>query len=77
MKIDTRIDGCKVAPFIKHLKVATGGLVALYVRFKVGSQLPKPERIWTCSECKYLNESYALFCNACNQPWATESNKQQ
>ena len=51
------------------------GLVALYVRFRIGAKLSKPERMWTCPECKYLNQSYALFCDACQRPFEKE-NKQ-
>lgn len=46
------------------------GLVALYVRFGIGFENPKPKGMWTCPECKSLNSQNALFCDACRLPWS-------
>lgn len=47
------------------------GLVALYVRFIVGSRLPKPDGKWNCSNCRYLNNASSVICEACQTPWRT------
>ncbi len=45
------------------------GLVAGYLRFIVGSGQPKPDIKWNCANCRYLNNSSSLFCEACEHPW--------
>lgn len=45
------------------------GLVALWVRFGIGAGKPGPSGMWTCPECKSLNQQSALFCDACRRPW--------
>jgi|SRR5258706_448317 len=47
-------------------------LVFGYVRFVVGARLPKPDSKWNCSNCRYLNESSSVICEACQQPWKAE-----
>ena len=46
------------------------GAVALYARFGLGHSQPKPGSMWNCTNCKYLNQRYAVVCEACKQPYA-------
>jgi hypothetical protein len=43
--------------------------VALYVRFWVGRRRASPHAMWSCPNSRYLNQPYALICEACNQPF--------
>ena len=45
------------------------GFLALYLRFFAGGRLPKPGGMWSCPNCKYLNQERALICEACQQPF--------
>lgn len=45
------------------------GLTAVFVRFGLGFGRPGPPGMWTCPECKSLNEKSALLCDACREPW--------
>lgn len=44
-------------------------LVGGYLRFVVGAGKPKPDSKWNCANCRYLNDSTAIVCEACQQPW--------
>jgi hypothetical protein len=44
-------------------------LVFGFVRFAVAAGRPKPDGNWNCSNCRYLNNHSAVFCEACKQPW--------
>jgi hypothetical protein len=46
------------------------GLVALFTRFALGAGRPKPDGIWSCPQCKMLNESSYIVCQACQRPWS-------
>jgi hypothetical protein len=46
------------------------GLVTLVVRFGVGSGVPQPAGMWTCSNCKTLNNQSSIYCDACHTAWA-------
>ena len=53
-----------------YLIVSAGvwfALVALFVRFWVGHRRPNPHAMWSCPNCRYLNQHYSLVCEACNQ----------
>ena|SRR5690349_16028149 len=43
--------------------------VAGYVRFVVGGRMKKPDGKWNCRNCRYLNNSSSVICEACQQPW--------
>ena len=43
--------------------------VAGYVRFVVVARMKKPDSKWNCSNCRYLNNSSSVICEACQQPW--------
>jgi len=45
------------------------GLTAVFVRFGLGYGRPGPRGMWTCPECKSLNDKGALVCDACREPW--------
>jgi hypothetical protein len=49
------------------------GVVALVVRFGVGSGVPQPAGMWTCSNCKTLNNQSSIYCDACHTAWAASS----
>src|SRR5437763_15495099 len=53
------------------------GGVALFVRFVIGASRPKPDGKWNCSDCRYLNNSSSVICEACGKPWrsATEASQ--
>jgi hypothetical protein len=36
----------------------------------LGRSLEKPSGMWSCKNCKYLNQHYSVICEACQQPYA-------
>ena len=44
-------------------------LVAGFVRFVVGASRPKPDGRWNCPQCRYLNNSSSVVCEACQTPF--------
>ncbi len=49
------------------------GIVAFCARFPLGSAREKPSGMWSCPNCKYLNQQYAVVCEACSQPYAPKT----
>ena len=45
------------------------GIIAFCARFLLGIGMQKPDGMWSCSNCKYLNQRYAVICEACRQPY--------
>lgn len=45
------------------------GLVALGARFLLGRKSEKPSGMWSCPSCHYLNQEYAVICEACQRPY--------
>lgn len=45
------------------------GVIALCTRFLLGIRREKPSGMWSCPNCKYLNQHYAVICEACQQPY--------
>jgi hypothetical protein len=45
------------------------GVIALCTRFLLGSGRKKPSGLWTCPNSKYLNQRYAVICEACQHPY--------
>ncbi len=45
------------------------GIIAFCARFLLGRSLEKPSGMWSCANCKYLNQHYAVICEACKQPY--------
>ena len=42
-------------------------------RFLLGRSYAKPDGLWSCSDCKYLNQRYAVICEASKQPYASKA----
>lgn len=50
--------------------IAWVGAIAFCARYLLGSRRKeKPSGMWTCPECKYLNQRYAVQCEACKRPY--------
>ena len=47
--------------------------LAFCARFLVGRKHDSPGTMWSCPNCKYLNQSYAVVCEACRQPYRRKS----
>jgi len=45
------------------------GVIALCTRFLLGIRREKPSGMWSCPNCRYLNQHYAVICEACQQPY--------
>ena len=45
------------------------GVMALCTRFLIGSGRPKPSGMWVCPNCRFLNQHYAVLCDACQRPY--------
>ncbi len=50
--------------------VAVPGFCA---RFLLGRSYAKPDGMWSCSNCKHLNQRYAVLCEASKQPYASKA----
>jgi hypothetical protein len=48
-------------------------ILAFCARFLLGRGYTKPDGMWSCSNCKYLNQPYAVVCEACKQPYASKA----
>ncbi len=44
-------------------------VLAFCARFILGRQYAKPEGMWSCPNCNYLNKQYAVLCEACRRPY--------
>ena len=51
------------------------GILALCVRFVLGTCRRKPSGMWACKKCKMLNQGYAVVCDACQTPYEAQSAK--
>ena len=49
------------------------GAIAFSARFLLGMKMEKPEGMWSCPNCKYLNQRYAVICEACRRPYGKEA----
>ena len=49
------------------------GVVAFCARFLLGRNREKPSGMWSCPNCKYLNQQFAVICEACKQPYASKA----
>lgn len=63
-----------------HIWLLAGGLgwvgaVAFCARFLLGAGSKKPSGMWTCPSCKFLNQHYAVFCEACKQPYGEPASR--
>jgi hypothetical protein len=53
--------------------IAWVAVLAFCARFLLGRSYAKPGGMWSCSNCKYLNQHYAVICEACKQPYASRA----
>ena len=53
--------------------VAWVAVLGFCARFLLGLNYAKPDGMWSCSNCKYLNQSYAVLSEACKQPHASKA----
>jgi hypothetical protein len=53
------------------------GIIALCTRFLLGMGREKPTGVWSCPSCKYLNQQYAVICEACQQPYGKSASATQ
>jgi hypothetical protein len=51
-----------------------GGMFLL-VRFAIGATKVKPDGMWSCPDCRYLNAANAIVCEACGKPYAVPVRK--
>jgi len=61
--------GLILMPFVPFGLLIGNALVFLWVRFGLGRGGQQPGMRWSCPECRFLNERYAVVCEACNKPW--------
>jgi hypothetical protein len=56
--------------------LTTGGITA-FARGRGGKPwlwgYAKPDGMWSCKNCSYLNKQYAVVCEACRQPYASKA----
>jgi hypothetical protein len=56
---------CSVAAWV--------AIVAFCARFLLGRGYAKPDSMWSCKNCNYLNQKYAVISEACSQPNASKA----
>lgn len=49
------------------------GVIAFCSRFLLGMNMEKPDGMWSCKNCKYLNQRYAVMCEACKRPYGKKA----
>jgi hypothetical protein len=69
-------DGDPVSDFGVRLAASVSlwlwmGLVALYVRYRVGRGVASPSGSWSCPNCRSINQSYALKCDTCGEAFSS------
>jgi len=52
---------------------ASVGIVAFCARFLLGMGREKPGGMWSCKNCKYLNQHYAVISEACREPYGKKT----
>jgi hypothetical protein len=53
--------------------IAWVAILAFCARFLLGRNYAKPGGMWSCPNCKYLNQHYSVICEACRQPYASKA----
>jgi hypothetical protein len=48
-------------------------IIAFCARFLLGMGHAKPDGMWSCKNCTYLNKQYAVICEACQQPYSQKT----
>lgn len=49
--------------------IAWVAIMGFCARFLLGHGRKKPSGMWSCPNCKYLNQHYAVICEACKHPF--------
>ena len=52
--------------------IAWVAVLAFCARFLLGHKNASPGGMWSCPNCKYLNQPYAVVCEACRRPYASK-----
>lgn len=55
------------------LAIAWVAILAFCARFLLGRNFAKPDGMWSCKNCSYLNKQYAVICEACREPYASKA----
>ena len=53
--------------------IAWVAVLAFCARFLLGRKYASPGGMWSCPNCKYLNQPYAVICEACRQPFEAKT----
>jgi hypothetical protein len=53
--------------------IAWVAILAFCARFLLGRNYAKPDGMWACKNCHYLNKQYAVICEACREPYASKA----
>jgi len=53
--------------------VAWVAVLGFCARFLLGRNYAKPDGMWSCSNGTYLNQRYAVSCEASKQPYASKA----
>ena len=53
--------------------IAWVAVLAFCARFLLGRKYANPGGMWSCPNCKYLNQPYAVICEACRQPYQAKA----
>ena len=57
--------------------IAWVAVLAFCARFLLGRKYASPGGLWSCPNCKYLNQPYAVICEACRQPCEPKASSAQ
>lgn len=53
--------------------IAWVAVLAFCARFLLGRMYANPGGMWSCPNCRYLNQPYAVICEACRQPYEAKA----
>ena len=53
--------------------IAWVAVLAFCARFLLGRKYANPGGMWSYPNCKYLNQPYAVICEACRQPFEAKA----
>jgi phosphotransferase system glucose/maltose/N-acetylglucosamine-specific IIC component len=54
------------------IAIAWVAVLAFCARFVLGAKHAKPGGMWSCPHCRYLNQPYAVICEACHEPYGSK-----
>ena len=54
------------------IAIAWVAILAFCARFLLGRKHAQPGGMWSCPHCRYLNQPYAVICEACHQPYGSK-----